>query len=137
MTNIATLTTYYSFMLAILIFLASKYLDTLESVRKLVVNNFEHIKGDKQHYDLLKTWMKYNIFVGLLIVSGVVIDSYLLINSVFPNLAIPSLDLALITIVGLAIVLIFLEQIVNIMKIINVAYEGTVDEEIDKLSGKK
>lgn len=134
MAEIAALTTFYSFILAILIFLASKYLETLESVRKLVVNNAEHIKGDKQHYTILKGGMCYKIFIGILVISGIGIDSYLLINTIFPNFIIPFLDLILIGIVTLSTILIFLEKIVNIMKSIDVAYEGTVDEEIERLA---
>lgn len=134
MVEITALTTFYSFLLAILIFLASKYLETLESVRKLVVNNIEHIKGVEQHYKILRGGMHYKIFIGILIVSGIGIDSYLLINTIFPNFIIPLLDLILIVIVALSIILIFLEQIVNIMKIIDVAYKGTIDEEIEKLT---
>lgn len=134
MVEITALTTFYSFVLAILIFLASKYLETLESVRKLVVNDLEDIKGNKQHYRILKGGMYYKIFIGILIVSGIGIDLYLLINTIFPNFIIPPVDLILIGIVTLSIMSTFIEQILNIMKSIDVAYEGTVDEEIERLA---
>lgn len=136
MAEASILATYYSFILAILVFLATKYLQTLENIRTMIVNNFGIIEKNKQHYDALKGGMRYQIFIGSALVLGIMIDSYLLINSVFPNFAIPSIDLFLIILVGLCVFLIFVEQIVNISKITDVAYKGNVNEEFDKVARK-
>ncbi|MBN2331380.1 MAG: hypothetical protein JXC85_06200 [Candidatus Aenigmarchaeota archaeon] len=137
MAGAEVLATYYSFILAILIFLATKYLQTLENVRRIIVENFEHIEKNKQHYNALKSGMRYQIFIGSILVLGIIIDSYLLINVVFPGLVISLGDIFLIILVALSVFLIFAEQIVNISKITDVAYEGNVDEEFDKVTKKK
>lgn len=139
MVVIENLTTYYSFILAILIFIASKYLDSLDEIRKIILNGVEEIKDNKMNYNGIEIGMRWKIFEGFVIFSGILLDFLLLLNSVFSlGLIIPYGNIILVILILISIILVFIQPIINNLAIAKMAYKGNVGEVFENLvKGKK
>jgi hypothetical protein len=79
------LTTFYSFTLAIIIFLATKYLDHNEKIREFLVKNFDKWEEDKETYGNLKDGIYGQIWILIPILFAIALNIYLLVKTVFDN----------------------------------------------------
>ena len=77
------LTTFYSFTLVIIIFLATKFLDQNEKIREFLTSNFDQWENDKETFENLKDGIYGQIWMMIPILLGVILNGYLLIDTVF------------------------------------------------------
>ncbi len=123
------LTTFYSFTLAIIIFLATKYLDHNEKIREFLVKNFDKWEDDKETYKNLKDGIYGQIWILIPILLAISLNIYLLITTVFGNWK----DLGwenyfLIGFISISILFIFGQTVVNNLVTVHAGYKGNPEE---------
>src|SRR3989344_889642 len=119
------LTTFYSFTLAIIIFLATKFLDHNEKIREFLASNFDKWEKDKETYDNLKEGIYGQIWIMIPILFAIFLNLYLLVNTVFESWkSIGWENYVLIIFIFMSIVFIFAQPIINNLVTVHAGYEG-------------
>ena len=119
------LTTFYSFTLAIIIFLATKFLDQNEKIREFLTSNFDQWENDKETFENLKDGIYGQIWMMIPILLGILLNGYLLIDTVFSNWAtIGWKNYTLIMFILLSILFMFAQPIINNLVVVHAGYKG-------------
>ena len=136
MTDAMLLTTFYSFTLAILIFLASKYLDHNEKIREFLVKNFDKWENDKETFENLKEGTYAQIWMMIPILVGILLNGYLLVDTVFSNWKMIGWEnYILIILILLSVLLMFAQPMINNLVVVHAGYKGNPEKYINL--GKK
>ena len=123
------LTTFYSFTLAIIIFLSTKYLDHNEKIREILVKNFDKWEDDKETYDNLKDGIYGQIWILAPILLAISLNIYLLINTVFENWkSLGWENYFLIGFISISILFIFGQAVINNLVTVHAGYKGNPEE---------
>ncbi|MBT4824531.1 hypothetical protein HN695_07440 [Candidatus Woesearchaeota archaeon] len=123
------LTTFYSFTLAIIIFLATKFLDHNEKIREFLASNFDKWEKDKETYENLKDGIYGQIWMMIPILFAIFLNLYLLVDTVFENWkSIGWKNYVLIIFIFISILLIFAQPIINNIVTVHAGYEGNPEK---------
>jgi hypothetical protein len=129
MTDATLLTTFYSFTLAIIIFLATKYLEHNEKIREFLAKNFDKWEGDKDTYQNLKDGVYGQIWILIPILFAIGLNLFLLIDTVFDNWnTIGWKNYTLVIFIAISILFIFGQAVINNIVIVHAGYKGNPDE---------
>lgn len=138
MTDATLLTTFYSFTLAIVIFLASKFLDHNEKIREFLAKNFDKWENDKETFETLKDGIYGQIWMMIPILFGILLNGYLLVDTVFSNWKmIGWKNYILIVLILLSVLFMFAQSIINNLVAVHAGYKGNPEKYINWGKKKK
>ena len=123
------LTTFYSFTLAIVIFLTTKFLDHNEKIREFLARNFDMWENNKETFENLKDGIYGQIWILIPILLAISLNLYLLVDTVFENWkTIGWKNYALIIFIFISILFIFGQSIINNLVTVHAGYKGNPEK---------
>jgi len=112
-----------------IIFLATKFLEHNDKIREFLTKNFDKWENDKETFKNLKDGIYGQIWMMIPILFGILLNGYLLTDTVFSNWkTIGWKNYTLIILILLSVLFMFAQPIINNLVVVHAGYKGNPEK---------